>query len=153
MYVHVCAFMNMCEHVHTCLYHVQTRTILSRWSGFQMRGHCPTPARWVRVTRGCHGPKYNLNVMCLRDVLVSVHLQTIESNLKAWQNLYTKSNVYMICLDILSTWAYTMLPCDVDVRSYPNSFSSHCFFIFDSTIRCTGMGGEFPDVSTTTVTG
>ncbi len=25
MYVHVCAFMNMCEHVHTCLYHVQTR--------------------------------------------------------------------------------------------------------------------------------
>jgi hypothetical protein len=25
MYVHVCALMNMCEHVHTCLYHVQTR--------------------------------------------------------------------------------------------------------------------------------
>ena len=25
MYVHVCDFMNMCEHVHTCLYHVQTR--------------------------------------------------------------------------------------------------------------------------------
>ncbi len=29
----------------------------------------------------------------------------------------------------------------VDLLSYPNSFSSHCFFISDSTIRCTVMGG------------
>ncbi len=61
-------------------------------------------------------------MICLSDV--SVHLQTIERNLRERQNLYTKSNVY--------AWIYPVHKrINVDVRSYPNSFSSHCFFILE----------------------
>ncbi len=61
--------------------------------------------------------------------------------MKAWQNLYTKSNVYARIYSVHDR-IY------VDVRSYLNSFSSHCFFIFDSTIRCTVMGGAWAHVQT-----
>ncbi len=48
MYVHVqvCAFMNMCEHVHTCLYHVQTRM-------YRFAQSCPggQDSRWPVWTR------------------------------------------------------------------------------------------------------
>ena len=36
MYVHVCDFMNMSEHVHSCLYHLQTRMYR-----FAQSCHCP----------------------------------------------------------------------------------------------------------------
>ncbi len=53
--------------------------------------------------------------------------------MKSWQILYTKSNIY--------AWIYSVHDrIYVDERSYPKSFSSHCFFIFDSTIRCTVRG-------------
>ena len=47
MYVHVCAFMNMCEHVHTCLYHVQTRM-------YRFAQSCPggQDSRCTEITTG-----------------------------------------------------------------------------------------------------
>ncbi len=67
---------------------------------------------FISIIRGC---KYSWSAHIILSLLapkykvlcwgyLSVHLQTIESNLKAWQNWYRKTKY--ICLDTLSTWPY-----------------------------------------------